>query len=124
MIEVAVAVARTSNSDNYKIGCVVVNSRGGIISTGVNSLTKTHPIQAMWARKGGEPARVFLHAEIHALIRCRETPYALYVARVTRGGKLGLSKPCPVCSLAIKEAGVKKVYYTDVDGSVSEYEVV
>lgn len=57
--------------------------------------------------------KVTIHAEIEAL---RNAPRAsggtLYVARIGRNGKIGLSKPCADCRKAIIEAGVKRVVYT------------
>lgn len=89
--------------------CIVTDKKGRILSQAPNSYVKTHPYQASMAEAVGLPDRVFLHAEIAALVRCRKKPYAIYIARA--GG--GYSKPCPVCMAAIKEAGIamSEVYY-------------
>jgi len=49
-----------------------------------------------------------------AIIKCRNMSKAhkIVVTRVTRNGKYGNAKPCPVCKSAIKEAGIKNVEWT------------
>ena len=49
------------------------DKRGQLLSVGVNSYTKTHPLQAYFAKKVGHSERQFLHAEIHAFYRDWET---------------------------------------------------
>lgn len=36
----------------------------------------------------------------------------IYVARATRGGNVGMARPCSRCMQAIVDAGIKKVFYT------------
>jgi len=74
-----------------------------ILSIGTNSYNKTHPTQALFAKRVGDEERVFLHAEIDALIKCKELHKVRYilVARVGRDGKIRNAKPCPICSAAI-----------------------
>jgi tRNA(Arg) A34 adenosine deaminase TadA len=77
-------------------------------------------------KKTGTPqASTSSHAEIAALKRLitrghrnRSSETNLYVARVTPGNNLGLSKPCPHCMAAIKKSGiVKAIYYSLSDGN-------
>ena len=72
-----------------------------------------NPIQ-LHAHKVGLPEKIFLHAEMDAIIKCRNMSKAhkIVVTRVTRSGKYGNAKPCPVCKSAIKEAGIKNVEWT------------
>jgi len=95
-----------------KITAIVFDRRGKILSRGENSYVKTHPYQALLAEKVGHPERKYLHAEIDALIKCRGTPYKIKVERRNNRGQLQLAKPCPVCELAIKKAGIKFVEYS------------
>jgi deoxycytidylate deaminase len=62
--------------------------------------------------------RTFLHAEIDALIRAEFKATDLYVARVLKDGSPALAKPCPICRLAMKRAGVLRVHYTNNKGTV------
>lgn len=97
------------------ITAIIYDKKGKVLSVGKNSYVKTHPKQARHANKVGLPEKVFLHAEMDAIIRCRNLNKAhrILVTRITRNGKYGNAKPCPVCSSAIKEAGIKNVEWTD-----------
>lgn len=68
---------------------------------------KTHPkIDGAWKT---------LHAEAHALmgLSTKETNNCtVYVYRETKDGVPAMSKPCPLCETALREAGIKKVYYS------------
>lgn len=114
-------VADYSNSSNgdFKVAAFLTDKQGNIISKGVNSYTKTHPMQAEYAEKSGHEEKIYLHAEIAALVKAKKKPYAIYIARKFKNEEFALAKPCPVCSLALKEAGVKKVVYTTDEGSIT-----
>jgi tRNA(Arg) A34 adenosine deaminase TadA len=90
----------------------VYDRRGRLLSTGKNSYSKTHPRQAALGAKVGFPLRIFLHAEISALIKCRGKPHKIRISRLDAAGNPRLAKPCPICELAIKEAGIQVVEYT------------
>jgi deoxycytidylate deaminase len=95
------------------ITATIYNKRGKIISKGVNSYVKTHPKQAKAAKAVGDPERIYLHAEIDALIACRfEIPYKIKIERYDIKGNPKNAKPCPICELAIKKAGIRFVEYT------------
>lgn len=40
--------------------------------------------------------------------------------RITRGGKIGLSKPCPACLDLLKEKKFRKIIYSTNDGTFEE----
>ncbi len=96
----------------YKLGSVITNKNYRIISTGFNNSLKTHPVQASYAKRSGKPDNIYLHAEIHALVKCKSKPYAIFIMRKTKNGS-GISKPCKICMLAIKESGIQKIIYQD-----------
>lgn len=108
--------------NKHRISAIITDSAGKIISKAVNSYDKTHPLQAEYASKTERPDRIYLHAEIAALVKCRKMPHTLYVFRFLHDGQMGLAKPCPICQIALREAGVKKVVYTTESG-ISEYTV-
>jgi deoxycytidylate deaminase len=54
---------------------------------------------------------VYLHAEIAAIIKAKGKGYKIKIERYSNKGKPLPSKPCPICELAIKEAGIKVVSY-------------
>jgi len=99
------------SSVRQRIGCVITNKHGRIISKGHNMM-KTHPMQKRYAVKAGNEEAIYLHAEISALVKCREDPHTIYISRRMRNGSTGLAKPCPICQMAIEEAGIKNIVYT------------
>lgn len=101
-----------AESQRQKITAIIYDRRGRVLSIGQNSFVKTHPTQAKFAAKVGQPYRQFLHAEIAALIKCSGRPYKIKIERKNKAGEYRLAKPCPVCELAIKESGIKFVEYS------------
>jgi deoxycytidylate deaminase len=100
-----------------RVIALVTDSRGHILSKGENSYSKTHPLQKRMAQSEEEEERVFLHAEISALVKIRwGKPTTIYVARLKKDGEYGMSRPCPICMRAIREAGINRVVYTTDDG--------
>lgn len=95
-----------------EITATIYSRKGKVLAVGKNSYTKTHPIQARHAHRVGLDDKIFLHAEIAALIKCRKEPYKIKIERYGKRGQPLLAKPCAVCELAIKEAGIKLVEYT------------
>lgn len=55
---------------------------------------------------------MYLHAEIQALVRAKSQGYKIYICRIDCDGNTVMAKPCDICSMAIKEAGIKIVEYT------------
>lgn len=96
----------------YNIKATVYDKRGRVLSIGYNSYIKTHPLMKKIGMKVGLPKKEYLHAEISALIKCREEPYRIVIERYGKDGKPLLAKPCPICQMAIIEKGIKVVEYT------------
>ena len=90
----------------------IYDKKGRLLATGHNSYTKTHPKQAYYASKAGFGRKNYLHAEIAAIIHAGPTAYAIHVFRHRRDGSLALARPCEICMLAIKEAGIKQITYS------------
>jgi deoxycytidylate deaminase len=95
-----------------RVKATVYDKKGRILAVGYNSYTKTHPEQARLARLVGKERKAYLHAEVAAIIRARGTPYRIHVERYGCDDKACLARPCEICQLAIKEAGIKEVSYT------------
>jgi deoxycytidylate deaminase len=97
----------------YVIFARALDRRGRVISTGENNYNKTHPLMQHFAEKVGLDEKIYLHAEVLALIRAGEAKvHTLVVARYNSDGSPALAKPCPVCQAAIKAWGVKEIIYT------------
>lgn len=119
--DLVIETAKSSPSKK-QVGAILLN-RNKVVATATNIETKTHPIQARFAERVGLHEKIFLHAEIAALVKCREECDTIVVARL--GGhnhdELRMAKPCPVCALALKEAGIDKVHYTTNEGFLYQY---
>jgi deoxycytidylate deaminase len=98
----------------YRITATVYDKKGRVLSTATNSYQKTHPYQAKCAEKVGKPNKIFLHAEIHAIIKAlkKGVPYKIKIERYNKKGEPVCAKPCPVCQQAIQETGIKYIEYT------------
>lgn len=97
---------------NQRIVAFGLDRRGKILSIGKNSYIKTHPMQAKFARECGQKERIYLHAELAALLRWDKPVYKLFVARFDKKGATKLAAPCKICQRAIRAFGVKTVEYT------------
>lgn len=123
MINRAIQLAKENQTEyNQKVGCVITDKRGNIMSEGLNS-SKSHPIQARFAKLVGLDEKIYLHAEISALVKCQGEPHTIYIARVTQAGYLGKAEPCPICEEAIRQSGAKFVVFTDDNNMVTRREI-
>ena len=129
ILKQAVAVAMASNAPK-KIGAVLLK-KNRIITSSVNDYTRTHPVQ-YWAAQNAakiwnEPHlenKVFIHAEISALIKAREDADTIIVCRVGGhgGNELRMSRPCLICSEYIKTcSNIVHVHYSTTSGFMYEY---
>ncbi len=98
----------------HALTAIIYDKRGRVLSIGQNSYVKTHPIMAKYADKCGEPFKQFLHAEIHAIVKCKDLSkaYKIFVARYGRSGVPLNATPCPICMQAIREAGIEIIEHT------------
>lgn len=109
-----------------KIGCIIVDKHR-IISSGYNSDTKCHPIQAEVDRNYFNcHCTGKLHAETRAMIplfKTKEdyTRATLYTYRELKDGALAMSRPCARCMSLLKQLGITKIKYTTPDGYATEY---
>jgi cytidine deaminase len=96
-------VARLTAKSNHKVfrHCAIIIRGGAIVSSASNHNTT--------------------HAEVAALNRLwpsERRGTKVWSIRLTRGGKLGMAKPCPNCLRYLRESGVKVVYYSDSRGDI------
>ena len=119
--EKARQVATISDFSKFHIGCVAVY-QGQIIGSGFNC-NKTHPKQKFYNkyRNPSEAMLPKLHAEISCLNQIRNynidfSKVKLYIYRIRKDQPFGMSRPCPSCMAAIKDLGIKEIYYTTNDG--------
>lgn len=98
----------------HDLTAIIYDKRGRVLSIGKNNYVKTHPIQAKHANKVGLPEKTFLHAEVSAIIKCKDLSKAhkISIFRFNLDGTPALAKPCPVCMSAIQAAGIKTIVHT------------
>jgi len=96
------------------VSAFIYDRAGRLLSTGVNSYTKTHTYQARAANKVGRPSCIYLHAEIAALVKIKDwsKAYKLVVMRYLKDGTPANAAPCSICQEAIRQTGIKVVQHT------------
>jgi deoxycytidylate deaminase len=106
------------SSYRIKVGACLSEKRP--VSRGFNKL-KTYPIFANPMKH----IKLSIHAEIACLMQSRAEYKGdtIYVYR-ERDGKPALSRPCPACMTALKEHGVKHIYYTIEHSPFYAYEQI
>lgn len=123
----AKSVASVSDVKQTHIGCIAVYQRQ-VVGLGCNC-NKTHPVQKKYDRfrelnldgcKGISRLHS-LHAEINCLNQIKNldinfSNVKLYIYRQRKDRPWGLSRPCPACMAAIKDLGIRDIYYTTNDG--------
>jgi deoxycytidylate deaminase len=99
---------------HHNITAIVHDKRGRVLSVGKNSYVKTHPLQAFHARLLNSEHKIYLHAEIDAIVRCKDLKKAhtLSVFRYFKDGSPALARPCAVCRSAIEATNIKVVVHT------------
>lgn len=101
-------------TQKQNITAFVYDKRGRLLSVGRNSYTKTHPLQARHAKAVGLEHKIYLHAEVDALVKIEDwnKAHRMVIVRQTRDGVPALAKPCAVCQRIIKLTGIRRVEHT------------
>ncbi|MED6924554.1 hypothetical protein VWJ25_04925 [Escherichia coli O157] len=105
-------IEQVGNYKRYRVIARALDKKGRVLATRTNSYTQTHPVQKGFAIRAGRPQGEFLHAEISCLLSARADVHTLLIARISKDGIPVPAKPCEICSLAIKEYGVKEIIHT------------
>lgn len=121
VLQLAIKTAKSSPSKK-KIGAVLLR-KNKVIVTATNLEKKTHPIQAFLAEKVGLDEKIYLHAEVNALIKSKEKADTIVVARIGGHGhkELRISKPCPICQMALEINNVNRVIYSTNEGFLQQW---
>ena len=73
-----------------------------------------------YARKVGQPYRVYNHSEIRcleiAIFKMKKQVDKLVVMRYDADGNLKDAKPCSICQYAINDLNIKNVLYSTEEG--------
>jgi len=95
----------------HNVTAIIYDKRGKPLSIGHNSYTRTHPLQARLANKVGEPHKIYLHAEVAALVKLsdsdRTRAHKMVVMRYNRHGQPLNAKPCCICQELLSKTKLK-----------------
>lgn len=116
--ELAKQACKFSDNKQHQLGAVITY-KGRILSTGYNT-NKTNPVQEQYNKFRGydvTTAKNSLHAEISAILKCKDMKIDwnkanIHIYREHKNGVKALAKPCKACEKAIKDLGIKNIYYT------------
>ena len=121
-------ISRISTYDRVRIGCIAVY-RKNIIGIGYNQ-AKTNPMQIKYNKYRKECNNLnsinnYLHAEMACLNQIKNldidfSKVTLFVYREDNKKNMRICKPCGACERAIRDLGIKVVYYTDTNKYVRE----
>lgn len=123
----AKSVSSLSDFPRVKLGCVIVKNHR-IISSGFNSKTKTHRIQAELDKEEfGVDSSGPVHAELSAMIpfinrRTDLSDATVYIYREHGDGHTAMARPCSRCMKMIKELGIRRIKYSTDEGFA--YEII
>jgi deoxycytidylate deaminase len=126
--EKAKNAALLSDYGKFHVGCIAVYENQ-IIGVGCNS-NKTHPKQKYYNKyRHLSFDRCEPMPKIHAEMMCLNSiskldvdfsKVTLFVYRQLKMTPYGMARPCQACMNAIKDLGIKNIFYTSNDGYVRE----
>lgn len=98
----------------HQLTAIIYDKRGRPLAIGRNSYTRTHPRMVEIGEKVGLPEKKFVHAELDAILKCRDLTKAhkIEILRYTKDGKEANAAPCPICRELIRLAGIKIIEHT------------
>jgi len=114
MLNRCIELASQLQNRKQRVAAIITDKKGRILSSGTNSYTKSHPLQAYYCELATkENHKIFVHAELQALVHLKgQVADKIFVARVSKNGTPLPSSPCPICRLAIRDAGIHEVITT------------
>ena len=97
---------------NFKVGAVL-SKKSNILSKGFNSKNTSPKGSGILKSKHAELVVTFRYLRLNG----QTLPGAhVFVARVSKTGKLGLARPCHDCWSMLKSVGISTVFYTAPEG--------
>lgn len=108
-VRLALLQAEQAPHEKWRVGAVLIRG-GSVIGTGYNRY-RNDPAMV-------SPGEVSYHAESVALRRAGDNAFGatMYVARITKGGELGMAKPCHRCQELLITSGIHTVVWTNPYG--------
>ena len=111
-------IARRSVLIRHSKHAAAITYNNKVLAVG-ESKYKTHPFQKKIQEQVGNKERIYLHAEVDAIIKVINKhgtdilkECELHVIRITKGGSVGCSKPCTGCQRAIDAFNIRRVVHS------------
>lgn len=123
-LKLALLTAQRTTCCRRAVGCVLLNTRGHVLSTGYNGVAAGLPhcndVDAAYYLSGGRPHACSgwnapsgmnldgcqaIHAEQNALLQCRDV-YAIHTAYVT-------ASPCMTCVKLLLNTSCERIVYVE-----------
>lgn len=109
-----------SDFKRFKLGAVIFTNKK--ILVGGSNANKTSPIQSrynIFRKSRPIDVKSCCHAEMSALVRLKRLypklsgeQLSILVYRETAVGEYAMARPCPACEKALRDYGIKHIYYT------------
>jgi len=113
MLNRCIKLASKLENKKQRIYAIITDNHNRILASGTNSYTKSHCLQAYYCELANQPHKIYIHAELQALVRLKgRKATKIYVARVSKAGLPLPALPCPICKMAILDAGIHEVITT------------
>jgi deoxycytidylate deaminase len=121
-------MAEMSDFRRAPVGCVAVIGNK-VFATGF-SQHKTHPLQMYYNRFRDFSSQTDIEHKMHAemvvisQLRMKNIDFSkisIYVYRLCRSRDAGIARPCNACMRALKNLGIKNVFYTTDFGYAYEH---
>ena len=107
-------ISELSDFKRVHIGSVLVKNKD-VVSVGQNML-KTHPAQHRYNKcLPYDMPTDHVHSEINCISKARPDLLrgsTLYIFRRDRNGNPAMCRPCNACMQAIRDAGIRDIYYS------------
>lgn len=105
--------ALKSKHKQHRVGAVIVKG-GRILSTGFNKIRPSKELKTETIHAEEDAVlKVLRNGNHQALVGAK-----IYVTRFTRGGRIGLSKPCERCMALLTSVGMRSASFTTDYGTV------
>lgn len=121
-IGLASRIAEDSSFDMFRHGALLV--KGGTVLNWSANHNKIHRWAQRFRNYGCGHATH--HAELGAILgmsRDKTKGSDVYVIRLSKSGKLMLSKPCQMCEDLLRYVGVKRVFYSVDENTIECYKL-
>ena len=113
----AIETAEKSTYHPFRVGAVIFKGNK-IFAEGRNSIRCCRNLK----KKNWNS----VHAEQHAILNMGETKckgLSMLVIRLNLSDNIRLAKPCDMCQDLIKQVGIKRVFYSNGDGTILKMEL-